>query len=48
MMQEHYCFRCGCFTRIDEHSKLCDTCYEDWRTGQSSPPGGRLAEAPSG
>jgi hypothetical protein len=43
MMQENYCFRCGCYTRIDEHSKLCDTCYEDWRADQSGVPSRQLA-----
>lgn len=42
-MQENYCFRCGCYTRIDEHSKLCDTCYEDWRSDQTSLSAGKLA-----
>ena len=32
----NYCFKCGSYTRIDEHSKLCDGCYEDWRTGVTS------------
>ncbi len=29
-MRENYCFKCGCYTPIDEVTKLCDACYGYW------------------
>jgi hypothetical protein len=26
-MRENYCFKCGCYTPIDDVTKLCDACY---------------------
>jgi hypothetical protein len=29
-MRENYCFKCGCYTPIDDVTKLCGTCYGCW------------------
>jgi hypothetical protein len=36
-MAENYCFKCGCYTRIDEDSKMCAACYEAWQAEQRPP-----------
>jgi hypothetical protein len=35
-MHQDYCFRCGCYTRIDETTKLCEPCYQRW-AGRPKP-----------
>jgi len=29
-MHEDYCFSCGSYAHIDDTTKLCGPCYEDW------------------
>jgi hypothetical protein len=29
-MHQNYCFKCGCYTRVDDATKLCVLCYERW------------------
>jgi hypothetical protein len=31
-MHEDYCFKCGCWARLDDASKLCGPCYDAWPT----------------
>jgi hypothetical protein len=33
-MREDYCFECGCYTRIDDLTKLCHPCFDYWRDGK--------------
>jgi hypothetical protein len=35
-MRENYCFRCGCYTRIDQLTMLCGTCHDAWRAERAS------------
>jgi hypothetical protein len=37
-MRENYCFKCGCYTPIDDVTKLCDACYGCWPA--TKRPGG--------
>ena len=38
MMHQNYCFKCGCYTVIDNATKLCVSCYERWAAGTSKSP----------
>jgi hypothetical protein len=29
-MHQNYCFKCGCYTAIDQATKLCFSCYQRW------------------
>jgi len=31
-MHDNYCFKCGSYTRVDDVTKLCTSCYDRWRT----------------
>ena len=33
-MHENYCFECGSYTRVDDATKLCTTCYDCWPAGK--------------
>jgi hypothetical protein len=46
-MHENYCFKCGCYTWIDEHSKLCSACYEAWRAGGGARAATRPVRLPT-
>lgn len=37
MMHQNYCFKCGCFTVIDQATKLCTSCYMQWAGASKSP-----------
>ena len=35
-VRENYCYKCGCYTEIDDVTRLCDRCYRSWVDRQPS------------